>query len=54
MKTKSPKPEDSDTPTSTVIEFYVPDGHKAATRWIPENLRGRLLEFPNTALKKPA
>lgn len=39
--------------TSKVIEFYVPDGHTKVTRWIPENLRGQVIEFPSP-LKKPA
>ena len=36
-----------------VIEFYVPDGHLKSTRWIPESLRGQVIEFPSP-LKKPA
>ena len=54
METKSPKREDGDTATGKVIEFYVPERHKTATRWVPEDLRGRLIEFPSSVLKKPA
>lgn len=44
---------DGEAKTAKVIEFYVPDGHKRATRWIPESLRGQVIEFPSP-LKKPA
>jgi len=36
-----------------VIEYYVPSTHKKKTRWVPESLRGKVIEFPPD-LKKPA
>ena len=38
---------------ANVIEFYVPPNHKKKTRWVPESLRGKVIDFP-TELKKPA
>jgi hypothetical protein len=37
-----------------VIEFYVPVGfQKKSRKWIPQTLRGRILEFP-APIKKTA
>jgi hypothetical protein len=37
-----------------VIEFYIPSRfHKKSNKWIPEELRGKVLEFP-IAVKKTA
>jgi len=36
-----------------VIEFYVPSSHRKKTRWVPESLRGKVIDFP-IELKKPA
>ena len=41
------------THMAKVIEFYVPSNHKKKTRWVPESLRGKVIDFP-TELKKPA
>jgi len=29
-----------------VIEFYVPARFRKPVKWVPENERGRILEFP--------
>jgi hypothetical protein len=29
-----------------VIEFYVPDRYKRKVKWIPADLRGKVIEFP--------
>jgi hypothetical protein len=29
-----------------LIMFYVPDRFKGRTKWIPQELRGKVLEFP--------
>lgn len=54
MKAELPNREESDTATGKVIEFYIPERHKKAAHWIPEDLRGRVIEFPSPVLKKPA
>lgn len=36
-----------------VIEFYVPSSYKKKTRWLPDSLRGKIIDFPGE-LKKPA
>ena len=41
------------TDMAKVIEFYIPSTHKKKTRWIPESLRGKVIDFP-AELKKPA
>jgi len=41
------------TGVAKVIEYYVPSTHKKKTRWVPESLRGKVIEFPPD-LKKPA
>ena len=41
------------TEMAKVIEYYVPSTHKKKTRWVPEGLRGKVIDFP-TELKKPA
>jgi hypothetical protein len=29
-----------------LIEFYVPDGVKTSTKWVPSEQRGKLIPFP--------
>jgi hypothetical protein len=29
-----------------VIKFYIPSRHKASSRWIPPEHKGKLIEFP--------
>lgn len=36
-----------------VIEFYVPDRFRKKAKWMPENQRGKVIEFP-AAVKKSA
>jgi hypothetical protein len=36
-----------------VIEFYIPTRFKPKVKWIPPELRGKVIEFP-TELKKSA
>jgi hypothetical protein len=37
-----------------VIEYYVPDNFKKTVKWIPEQERGKLINFPITDEKKSA
>jgi hypothetical protein len=41
------------TDMAKLIEFYIPSTHKKKTRWVPESLRGKVIDFPGE-LKKPA
>jgi hypothetical protein len=41
------------TVMAKVIEYYIPSKHKKKTRWVPESLRGKVIDFP-IELKKPA
>lgn len=34
-----------------VIEFYVPPSFERKPKWIPEELRGRIIEFPRSVKK---
>ena len=36
-----------------VIEFYIPSRFKAKVRWIPQEQRGKVIEFP-AAMRKSA
>ncbi len=36
-----------------LIEYYIPSTHKKRTRWVPQSLRGKVINFP-TDLKKSA
>lgn len=29
-----------------VIKFYIPDGYKKNSRWIPREQKGKLINFP--------
>jgi hypothetical protein len=57
--TRTPRQSDKNgrqqgvTNMAKVIEYYVPSNHKKKTRWVPESLRGKVIDFP-TELKKPA
>jgi hypothetical protein len=37
-----------------VIEFYVPDRFRKKVKWVPASLRGKVIEFPATPVKKTA
>ena len=41
------------TNMAKLIEYYVPSTHKKRTRWVPQRLRGKVIDFP-TDLKKSA
>jgi len=41
------------TNMAKLIEYYVPSTHKKKTRWVPQSLRGKVIDFP-TDLKKSA
>ena len=32
-----------------LIEFHVPPNHKSRERWVPERLRGRIIDFQERA-----
>jgi hypothetical protein len=57
--TRTPRQSDKNgrqqgvTNMAKVIEYYVPSNHKKKTRWVPESLRGKVIDFP-IELKKPA
>lgn len=53
VRKEQSKSPDEKAEGTNVIEFYVPEGHVKPTRWIPESLRGQIIEFP-APLKKPA
>jgi hypothetical protein len=36
-----------------IIEFYIPQGFRKVSTWLPPNERGKLLEFP-VAVRKSA
>jgi hypothetical protein len=37
-----------------VIEFYVPQNCKPKRQWMPADQRGKVVEFPQPAIKKSA
>ena len=37
-----------------VIEFYVRQNVKATARWVPPDQRGKVVEFPSSAVRKSA
>jgi hypothetical protein len=41
------------TNMAKLIEYYIPSTHKKRTRWVPQSLRGKVIDFP-TDLKKSA
>ena len=36
-----------------VIEFYIPSSYHRKSKWVPKDVRGKVLEFP-VAVKKTA
>jgi hypothetical protein len=37
-----------------VIEFYIPAGFRAKARWVPAEVRGKIIQFPTMAMKRSA
>jgi len=37
-----------------VIEFYVPQNFKPKRQWVPADERGKMIDFPQPAVKKSA
>jgi hypothetical protein len=35
-----------------VIEFYVPARFKRKTKWVPEQLRGKVIAFPSDSINR--